>query len=136
MILVTCVLVTVAAQMIEFVPLASSDSPFRIELIIEDPASGGPITQNDPLTVTAKVFENGVRTRSGEVIVSTNSPTKKYLCEIATFPYSRDTCKIYFSTAGLWQVVARLSTSKNPPWRYVASVSLSLNVMPQGIGDN
>jgi hypothetical protein len=135
-IVVACVLATVATQVVAPIPLASSTSPFHIELIIEDPTSGGPITQNDALIVTGKVFENGVRARSGEIVVSTNSPTKRYICEIATFPYSRDTCKTHFSTAGLVLVVARLSSSRIPPWHYVASVSLSLNVMPEGLGNN
>jgi|ERR1039457_1419859 hypothetical protein len=135
-IVVSCVLATLATQIVAPIPLASSASPFHIVLIIEDPTSGGPITQNDTLIVTGKVFENGVRARSGEIIVSTNSPTKKYICEIDTFPYSRDTCKTHFPTAGLWQVVARLSSSRFPPWHYVASVSLSLNVMPEGLSDN
>jgi hypothetical protein len=135
-IVVACVLITAATQIVAPIPRASSASPFHIELTIEDPTSGGPITQNDTLIVTARVFENGVRARSGEIIMSTNSPIKRYLCEIDTFPYSRDTCKTYLPKAGLWQVVARLSSSTFPPWHYVASVSLSMNVMSDGISDN
>lgn len=135
-VVVSCVLFAAATQIVVPIPRASSASPFHIKLIIEDPTSGGPITQNDTLIVTAKVFENGVRARSGEIIVSTNSPTKRYLCEIGTFPYSRDTCKTHLPQAGLWQVVARLSSTKFPPWHYVASVSLSMNVMSGGISDS
>jgi hypothetical protein len=135
-IVVACVLITVATQNVVPVPRASSASLFHIELTIEDPTSGGPITQNDTLIVTARIFENGVRARSGEITVSTNSPTKRYLCEIESFPYSRDSCKTYLPQAGLWQVVARLSSSKFPPWHYVASVSLFVNVMSEGLSDN
>jgi hypothetical protein len=135
-IVAACVLITAVAQIEVSVPGASSASPFHIELTMEDPASGGPITQNDILIITARVFENGVRTRSGEIIISTNSPVKKYLCEIATFPYARDACRARLPKAGLWQIVARLSSSVDPPWHYVSSVSLSVNVMPDGIGDS
>lgn len=132
----SCVLLASAFQLVMPVARASSASPIHIELIVEDPTSGGPVTQNDTLIITAKAYKDGVRVRSGEIVVSTVSPAKKYLCEIGTFPYSRDNCKTRLSEAGLWQVVARLSTTKAPPWHYVASVLLSMNVMPVGIGDN
>jgi hypothetical protein len=135
-IIVAFVLIAVVTQIGVSVPPASSSSLFHVELTIQDPSSGGPIIQNDTLTITARVFENGVRARSGEIIVSTNSPVKKYLCEIRSFPYSRDSCQTHLSEAGLWQIVARLSSSVAAPWHYVASTSLALNVMPNGIGDN
>lgn len=107
---------------------ASGASPFHIELTVMDPTSGGPITQNDTLKVTAKVYEDGVRARSGEIFVSTTSPSKRFLCEIDTFPYSRDTCQTYLPKAGLWHIVARLTSTIFPPWHYVATGSISLNV--------
>lgn len=134
--IVAFVLITVVSQIVMPVSRAWSGSRFHIQLIIEDPTSGGPITQNDTLIVTAKTFENGVRARIGEIFVSTNSPIKRSLCEIHSFPYSRDTCKTSLPESGLWQIVGRLSSTSFPPWRYVASVSLVVNVMPDGISDN
>jgi hypothetical protein len=125
---IACVLLTMATQLVEPPPHAWSASPFHIELTLQDPSSGGPITQDDALTLTAKVFKNGVRTHGGEIVVSTNAPTKRYLCEIHTFPYSRDTCQTYLPKAGFWHIVARLTSASVPPWRYVASATISVNV--------
>jgi len=110
------------------VPRASSATRFHIELTLQDPSSGGPITHGDQLTLTARVFKNGVRTRGGEVFITTNVPTKRYLCEIDTFPYSRDSCTTYLPAAGYWHIVARLTSSLFPPWRYVSSATMSVNV--------
>ena len=130
-ILVTCLLVAVASQFLVSPPRAFSASSFHIELTLQDPSSGGPITQNDALTLTAKVFKNGERTRAGVILISTNVPIKKYLCEIDTFPYSRDSCQTYLPKSGFWHIVARLTSSKFPPWRYVASASISVNVFSE-----
>jgi hypothetical protein len=133
---VACVLLTAFAEIVVPANGASSASPFHINLTMEDPTSGGPITQNDSLIIFAQVFKNGVRARSGEIVVSSDTPVKRFLCEIDSFPYSHDSCRTRLPEAGLWQIVARLSSSVAPPWHYVASVSLSVNVMPDGIGDN
>lgn len=124
----TLVLFTVVTQYVVVPDRAWSAGPLHIELTLQDPSSGGPITQNDALTLTAQVFESGVRARAGVIIVAADVPTKKYLCKIHTFPYSRDTCQIHLPTAGYWHIIARLTSSNVPPWRYVASASISLNV--------
>lgn len=130
-IVLASLLTVVAIQTLGPIAHASSASPFHIELTVLDPASGGPITQNDTLKITAKVFENGVRARSGEIFISATSPSKRYLCEIDTFPYSRDTCQTHLPKTGLWHIVARLTSTIFPPWRYVATASISLNVFSE-----
>ena len=116
------------SQLLEPVPGALSAPRFHIELTLQDPSSGGPITHGDQLILTARVFKNGVRTRGGEIFITTNVPTKRYLCEIDTFPYSHDSCTTYLPTAGYWHIVARLTSTLFPPWRYVSSAAISVNV--------
>jgi hypothetical protein len=124
----TCFLFVAIAQLWIATPQALSESSFHIELTLQDPISGGPITQNDALTLTAKVFRNGVRAHGGVIVVTASAPTKRYLCEIHTYPYSRDTCQTHLPTPGFWHIVARLSTTNVAPWRYVASATIALNV--------
>jgi hypothetical protein len=123
-------LLTLISQIFVSPVPALSATPFHIEMTLQDPSSGGPITQNDALTLTVRIFSDGIRSRVGVVLVSMNSPGTQNLCRISTFPYSRDSCRIYLSNAGLTHIVARLTSTKTPPWRFVASESLLVNVQP------
>lgn len=128
-ILMTFVLTAAVTQVGLRPSKALSASSFHIELTLMDPTSGGPITQNDALTLTVRVFDDGVRSKIGVVLVSSNTPVEKNLCEIHTLPYSRDYCQFRLPKSGLAHIVARLSTTKFAPWRFVASASVSVDVM-------